>query len=110
MAALEGDGRQPGSATSLDAGRRAAGEYWDAQGQDLDRELRPPRRRPGMTDAGVVTLEQPDEAHAFGPAASLAAEWRRLRTGGDQVTIRVEQAQARVRRWEVEVEMLRDWD
>ena len=111
MAALEGDGRQPGSATALDAGRCAAGEYGDDQGQDLDRELRPPRRRPGMTDAGVVTLEeQPDEAHAFGPAESLVAEWHRLQTGGDQVASRVEQAQTRVRRWELEVEMLRDWN
>ena len=79
-------------------------------GQGLPEQWCPPRRRPGMPDAGVVTLEeQPDEAHAFGPAAPLVAEWRRLRTGGDQVGRRVDGAQARVRRWELEVEMLRDW-
>ena len=63
-----------------------------------------------MPDAGVVTLEeQLDEAHAFGPAAPLVAEWRKLRTGGDQVDSRTDRAQARVRRWELEVEMLRDF-
>ena len=63
-----------------------------------------------MPDAGVVTLEeQPDEAHAFGQAAELVAEWRRLRTGGNQPASRVERAQVRVRRWELEVGMLRDF-
>ena len=34
-----------------------------------------------MPDAGLVTVEpQPDEEHAFGPAAGLVAEWRNLRT------------------------------
>jgi len=33
-----------------------------------------------MPDTGVVTLEeQPDETHAFGPAAPLVAEWRQIR-------------------------------
>ena len=63
-----------------------------------------------MPDAGVVTLErQPDEAHAFRPAGPLVDEWRKLRTSGNQPASRVERAQARVRRWELEVEMLRDW-
>ena len=45
---------------------------------------RPPRRGHGLFDAGVVTLEeQPDDAHAFGPAAALVAEWRSLRAGGE---------------------------
>ena len=36
---------------------------------------RPPRRRHGLPDAGVVTLEeQSDEEHAFGPAAQLVTE------------------------------------
>ena len=79
-------------------------------GQGLPEQWCPPRRRPGMPDAGVVTLEeQPDEAHAFGPAAPLVAEWRKLRAGGGQVGSRVDRAQARVRRWELEVEMLRDF-
>ncbi len=63
-----------------------------------------------MPDAGVVTLEeQPDEAYAFGPAAELVAEWRRLRVGGNHLVSRVDRAAARVRRWELEVEMLRDF-
>ena len=69
-----------------------------------------PRRRPGMLDAGVVTLEeQPDEEHAFGQAAPLVKEWRELRVGGDQMAGRVDQGRAAVRRWELEVEMLRDF-
>ena len=56
---------EPGLA--IEAG---AGETW-----------RPPKRAHGMPDAGVVTLEvQPDEEHAFGPAAGFVAEWRDLRT------------------------------
>ena len=65
---------------------------------------------PGLPDAGVVTLEgQPDEEHAFGPAAPLVAEWREIRAGmGDGSTgSRVDRAVAAVRRWELEAEMLR---
>ncbi len=63
-----------------------------------------------MPDAGVVTLEeQPDEAHAFGPAASLVAEWRKLRIGDEQAVNRVDRAAARVRRWDLDMEMLGDW-
>ena len=40
-----------------------------------------PRRGPGMPGIGVVTLwAQPDEEHAFGPAAALVDEWRQLQT------------------------------
>ena len=56
----------------------------DAFGVDdgWQQQWRPPRRGHGLPDAGVVTLdEQPDEQHAFGPAAPLVAEWRSLRTG-----------------------------
>ena len=100
-----------GSAAALDAGRHGAGdEHGDDQGQSRQGDWRPPRRRPGMPDADVVTLEeQADEGHAFGPAEPLVAEWRRLRTGGNQHASRVERAQARVRRWELETEMLRDF-
>ena len=43
---------------------------------------KPPKRAYGLPDASVVTLQpQPDEAHAFGPAAELVAEWRLFRTG-----------------------------
>ena len=67
----------------------------------------PPKRAYGLPDAGVVTLEaQPDEEHAFGPAAEMVAEWRRLRTGGAKSRSRVERARAEERRWELEVEMI----
>ena len=79
-------------------------------GQGQPDEWRPPRRRPGMPDAGVVALEeQPDEAHALGPAAPLVAEWRRVRSAGQASGSRVDRAVASVRRWELEVEMLRDF-
>ena len=73
-------------------------------------DWRPPRRQTGMPDPGVVTLEeQPDGEHAFGPAAALVVEWRRLRAGSDHVVSRVERAQVAVRRWELEAEMLGDY-
>ena len=79
----------------------------DVQLGHLEPDWRPPRRRPGMPDPGVVTLEQqPDEEHAFGPPAPLVAEWRRLQAGGDQAADRVDRARAAVRRWELEAEML----
>ncbi len=111
VAGMEGEAQQPASAAALDAGRHGAvDEHGDDQGQIRQEDWRPPRRRPGMPDAGVVTLEeQPDEAHAFGPAAPLVAEWRKLRTGGNHLVSRVDRTQARVRRWELETEMLRDW-
>ena len=71
---------------------------------------RPPRRDHGMPDAGVVTLEeQPDEEHAFGPAAQLVAEWRALRTRDNLKDSRTDRAEAAVRRWELEVAMLGDF-
>jgi len=74
------------------------------------RDWRPPRRRPGMPDAGVVTLEeQPDEDHAFGPAAALVAQWRKLRRGSDRVVSRVERAETAVRRWGLEAELLGEY-
>ena len=60
----------------------------------------------------VVTLEeQPGEEHAFGPGAPLVAEWRevRARMGGGSAGSRVDRAVAGVRRWVLEVEMLRDF-
>ena len=74
------------------------------------REWRPPRREHGLPDAGVVTSEeQPDEEHAFGPAAPLVAEWRGLRTRGEASGGRVDRAKAAVRRWELEIAMLGDY-
>ena len=72
------------------------GESEPVVGDDQPSAWRPPRRRHGLPDDGVVTLEeQPDEEHAFGPAAVLVAEWRALRTGGDATGSRVDRARAR---------------
>ena len=80
----------------------------DGDGQR--KEWRPPRREHGLPDAGVVTLEeQPDEEHAFGPAAQLVAEWRSLRTQGETAGSRVDRAWDSVRRWELEIAMLGDY-
>ncbi len=74
------------------------------------REWRPPRRDHGLPDAGVVTLdEQPDEGHAFGPAAPLVKEWRELRTEAEVSGGRADRAKAAVRRWELEIAMLSDY-
>ena len=80
----------------------------DEPGQDGEvADWTPPKRAYGLPDAGVVTLEtQPDEDHAFGPAAGLVAEWRRLMTGGTQVGSRIERTRAEERRWELEVAMI----
>ena len=110
-------------AEELDALRRrvAEQEEWEQSQAGRDafdgapettEDWRPPRRRPGMPDAGVVTLEeQPDEAHAFGPAAPLVAEWREIRARMWNVSAvsRVDHAVATERRWELEVEMLGEY-
>ncbi len=112
LAALEDD-RQSGDAAGVvdveaDADADGAGSRERGDGAGLD--WQPPRRRPGMPVAGVVTLEeQPDEAHAFGPAAPLVAEWRQLRTGVSESVSRVDRAQAAVRRWELEARMLGEY-
>ena len=86
------------------------GESEPVVGEDQPSVWRSPRRGHGLPDAGVVTLEeQPDEAHAFGPASDLVAEWRQLRTGGDATGSRVDRARASVRRWDLEIAMLRDF-
>ena len=108
LAALE-DGRQ-----SDDAAGVVDADADDVHGHDradgVAQDWRPPRHRPGMLDAGVVTLdEQPDEEFAFGPAAPLVAEWRGLRTAIVQSASRVDRAQAAVRRWELEAEMLGEY-
>ena len=99
VAALEGSGQHADDTEAVDAG--------DDQGNDLGPDWRPPRRRHGMPDAGVVTVEvQPDEDHAFGPAAPLVAEWRELRVRDEKADSRVDRVRDGVRRWELEVEML----
>ena len=80
----------------------------DDAGQDGEvADWTPPKRAYGLPDSGVVTPEpQPDESHAFGPAAGLVAEWRSLMTGGTQVGSRIELTRAEERRWELEVAMI----
>lgn len=81
-------------------------EHDDGQGT----QWQPPRRDHGLPDAGVVTVEeQPDEGHAFGPAAPLVAEWRGLRTGAEASGGRFDRTKAAVRRWELEIAMLGDY-
>ena len=73
-------------------------------------EWKPPSRAYGLPDAGVVTLDpQPDESHAFGPAADLVAEWRSLRTGGNEASNKLERARAEERRWELEIAMIEEF-
>ncbi len=107
LAALE-DRRQSGDAAEVvgaDADADDAHGHNRADGVAKDWTV--PRRRPGMPDAGVVTLEeQHDEEFAFGPAAPLVAQWRRLRTDSRQGTSRVDRTQAAVRRWELEASMI----
>ena len=110
LAALE-DSRQSGDAAEV-VGVDADAD--DAPGHDLAdgvaQDWKPPRRKPGMPDAGVVTLEeQPDEGFAFGPAAPLVAEWRRLRVDGGKGASRVDRAQTAVRRWELEAKLLGEY-
>jgi len=90
--------------------RESEAEAPDDGEEGQRREWWPPRREHGLPDAGVVTVkEQPDEGHAFGPAAQLVAEWRRLRTQGEASGGRFDRAWASVRRWEFEIAMLRDY-
>ncbi len=109
LAALE-DGQQSGDdagVVEVENGVDADGASGREGGAGLGPDWQPPRRRPGMPDAGVVTLEeQPDEIFAFGPAAPLVAEWRQLRAQGGLSISRADRAQAAVRRWELEALML----
>ncbi len=103
VAELEGTGEQGGLVEAVDVA--------DDGHSDPGKDWRPPQRGHGMPDAGVVTLEeQPDEEHAFGPAAPLVAEWRRVEAGMREGSAgsRVDRALAAVRRWELEAEMLEE--
>ena len=98
VAELDEEGQEPDEAGTVD-GEQAQRGHW-----------RPPRRGLGLPDTGVVTLkEQPDEEHAFGPAAPLVAEWRQMRTRNEAGLGRVDRAMAAVRRWELETAMLREF-
>ena len=92
------------------AGPEAREEQESAPELAIEGEWHRPRTAHGLPDAGVVTLEpQPDEEHAFGPAAGLVAEWRELRTGGTSRGSGVEQARAEERRWELEVRLIEEY-
>ena len=84
------------------ARERTAGNVGPDEG--LAGEWRPPEREQGLPDAGVVTVDpQPDEEHAFGPAAGLVAQWRDLRTDLPNRSSRVDRARATERWWELGV-------
>ena len=75
-----------------------------------DRDGRGHQREPGPADAGVVSLEKrPGDDDALGPAAALVNEWRELRNPAAPPGSRVKRAEAAVRRWELEIAMLRDF-
>ena len=98
------------SGDSVEERERRLGECESSGVGDDQGQRQPPRRRSGLADVGVVTMEaQPDGEDAFGPATLLVAEWRELRTGSKASGGRVERAQAAVRRWELEIAMLRDF-
>ena len=108
LAALEGAGHVGDDGEIVDVEADDANSQ--DQGDSVDQDWRPPRRRPGMPDAGVVILvEQPGEEVAFGPAAPLVVEWRQLRVGSGPSVSRVDWAQAAVRRWELEAQMLGEY-
>ena len=103
--------RRPVAASEERAQTQAGNDAVDG-GQGKQGDWRPPRRGTGLPDAGGVTVEaQPDEEHAFGPAEPLVAEWRETRAGmiDGAPASRVDRAVAAVRRWELEVEMLREF-
>ena len=100
-------GELEGRLAEMEESGNKAGEPDSDVGEKDSSEWAPPKRAYGLPDAGVVTMEeQPDEGHAFGPAAELVAEWRVLRTREAKGLNRVERARAEERRWELEVAMI----
>ena len=95
---------------SLEEEEHSAGDAEGVGVDEVDGQRPPPRRGAGPLNAGVVTLEtQHDEDDVFGPAAGLVTEWRSLRNPAARRGSRVERARTAVRRWELEVELLRDF-
>ena len=99
-----------GQIPGLEEEEHSAGDAERVGVDEVDGQRPPPRRGAGPLNVGVVTLEtQHDEEDAFGPAAGLVAEWRSLRNPAARLGSRVERARTEVRRWELEVELLRDF-
>lgn len=87
---------------------RAVGNVGPAVGEGERGKWRPPRRAPELPARGVVTLEpQPDEVHAFGPAAGLVAEWRELRDG--HYGSSVDRARARECWWDLGILLIEEY-
>ena len=99
-----------GQVSRLEDEEHSAGDAERVGVDEVDGQRPPPSRGAGPPNAGVVALEtQRDEEDAFGPAAALVAEWRLLRNPAARLGSRVERAWTAVRRWELEVELLRDF-
>ncbi len=99
-----------GQISGLEEEEHSAGDVERVGVDEVDGQRPHPRRGAGPLNAGVVTLEtQHGEEDAFGPAAGLVKEWRELRNPAARRSSRVKRAEAAVRRWELEIAMLRDF-
>ena len=99
-----------GQISRLEEEEHSAGDVEGVGVDEVDGQRPHPRRGAGPLNAGVVTLEtQHGEEDAFGPAAGLVKEWRELRNPAARRSSRVKRAEAAVRRWELEIAMLRDF-